>query len=51
MCPYLKNNMCHYLKSKEGEKNMKVPEVTLDNIKDARARIRDKVNKTPCIFS
>lgn len=30
---------------------MKVPEVTLDKIKDARARIRDKVNKTPCIYS
>ncbi len=30
---------------------MKIPEVTLDEIKDARARIRDKVNKTPCIYS
>ena len=30
---------------------MKIPEVTLDKIKDARARIRDKVNKTPCIYS
>jgi len=30
---------------------MKVFEVTLDKIKEARARIRDKVNKTPCIYS
>ena len=30
---------------------MKISEVTLDKIKDARARIRDKVNKTPCIYS
>ncbi len=30
---------------------MNVPEVTLEKIKDARERIRDKVNKTPCIYS
>jgi len=30
---------------------MNVPEITLDKIKDARERIRDKVNKTPCIYS
>ena len=30
---------------------MKNPEITLDKIYDARERIRDKVNKTPCIYS
>ena len=30
---------------------MNVPEVTLEKIKEARERIRDKVNKTPCIYS
>jgi len=30
---------------------MLVPEVTLEKIMDARERIRDKVNKTPCIYS
>ena len=30
---------------------MLVPEVTLEKIKDARERIRDKINKTPCIYS
>ena len=30
---------------------MNVPEVTLEKIKDARERIRDKINKTPCIYS
>ena len=30
---------------------MIIHEVTLDKIKDARERIRDKVNKTPCIYS
>jgi threonine dehydratase len=33
------------------EKNMNVPEVTLEKIKDARERIKDKINKTPCIYS
>ena len=30
---------------------MNVPEVTLEKIKDARERIKDKINKTPCIYS
>ena len=30
---------------------MIIHEVTLDKIKDARERIRDKINKTPCIYS
>jgi threonine dehydratase len=30
---------------------MNIPEVTLEKIKDARERIRDKINKTPCIYS
>ena len=30
---------------------MIVPEVTLEKIKEARERIRDKINKTPCIYS